>query len=119
MSVSGIVKTQNVTVQGSDYFRVAIDGNNFDLPYKKIGDNNVAFLDISGKFKLIELCADALVRQFIDKGIEFDTIANPVSKSNALAHAIAVRWAGRSDPGFCNTVVARKSAASTGLENAM
>ena len=116
MSVLKDVQTQNILVGKNMLYRVSIKGNDFDLPYKKIGNNIIAFLDISGQFKLIELCADVLVEQLIEKNIQFDSIVNPVSKSNAVAHAIAVRWAKRHD--FSATVVARKNLGSTGTENA-
>ena len=64
--------------------------------------------DISGQVSLIEHAADELVRLMEEAGASFDTILNPVSKSNALAHAVAVRWS-RIHPELTHTVVARKS----------
>ena len=113
MENSTEVKTQQITLGGDDFFRLTLADREFDLPFKQLGDRKVAFLDISGRFNLVEFCADNLVERFIAKGIEFDTIMNSVSKSNALAHAIAVRWAKRVNPNLEYTVVARKSASNT------
>lgn len=111
------VKTQQFSTDGREFLRVTMGEDIFDLPFKELGGKKVAFLDISGQFRLIESCADQLVQRLIDEGAVFDTILNPVSKSNALAHAIAVRWAERVNPALTHTVVARKSANSDGDEN--
>jgi adenine/guanine phosphoribosyltransferase-like PRPP-binding protein len=103
-------KTQILDSDGRKYFRLSVSGYDFDLPFKLLGGKMVAFLDISGRFRLIECCADNIVSQLIEKNISFDTIVNPVAKSNALAHAIAVRWSEKSAPSLITTVVARKSA---------
>lgn len=103
------VKTQQITLGDETFLRVTLNGQNFDLPFKQIGERKVAFLDISGKFQLIEYCADCIVEKLIAQKAEFDTILNPVSKSNALAHAVAVRWAKRVNPQLSHTIVARKS----------
>ena len=101
-------ETQIIDLVGRKYLRVTAGGYDFDLPFKQIGRKMVGFLDISGKFRLIELCADSITSKLIERQISFDTILNPVAKSNALAHAIAVRWAQEVSPGFMKTVVARK-----------
>ena len=88
--------------------KVTLGDDIFYLPFKLIAGKWVGFLDISGQFILNECAADFLVDIFEKKGMEFDTIVNPVSKSNALAHAIAVRWA-KKHPELTHTVVARKS----------
>lgn len=90
------------------FLKVTMGEDVFFLPFKLIAGNLVGFLDISGQFALIERSADYLVEQLEKDGAEFDTILNPVSKSNALAHAIAVRWA-KKHPELTHTVVARKS----------
>lgn len=109
MSVTDNVKTEMVTVDGNDYWRVTLENEVFDLPFKMISGNKVAFLDISGQVRLIEKSADLIVKKLKEENVTFDTILNPVAKSNALAHAIAVRWAKENDGDFSHTVVARKS----------
>lgn len=105
--------TTEIIKKGDDKFlQVNMGEDVFYLPFKCLGGKWVGFLDISGQFALIERSADALVEAFEKAGAEFDTILNPVSKSNALAHAIAVRWA-KKHPGLCHTVVARKSSDSS------
>ena len=103
------LKTEIISSDGRKHLRVTAGGYNFDLPFKQIGGKMVGFLDISGKFRLIEICADSITGRLIERQISFDTILNPVAKSNALAHAIAVRWAQKVNPGLMKTVVARKS----------
>lgn len=102
------IPTQIVEENGIRKLRVDLEGKTFYLPFKEIGGRMVAFLDISGQVSLIEAAAEALVRRMEESGVEFDTILNPVSKSNALSHAIAVRWSER-HPNLTHTVVARKS----------
>ena len=104
-----VVPTKEVTVNGQDYLRVTFGSKDFDLPFKRISGNKVAFLDISGQVDMNEHTADLLVEELKKKDVHFDTILNPVAKSNALAHAIAVRWAKEVDPSLTYTVVARKS----------
>ena len=103
------VKTQELTNNGQDWLRVTLDGRDFDLPFKQIGDRKVAFLDISGQVDFIEQMADLLVEQIQETGLGFDTLLNPVAKSNALAHAIASRLMKTVNPALTSTVVARKS----------
>ncbi|MCQ2421265.1 MAG: hypothetical protein MJ118_09025, partial [Clostridia bacterium] len=61
-----------------------------------------------GQVLMIEKTADLIVERLKEAGVEFDTILNPVAKSNALAHAVAVRWAAQVNPNLTHTVVARK-----------
>lgn len=103
------VKTQLITVDGNEYVRVTLAGTDFDLPFLVLGGKKVGFLDVSGQVLMNEKAADVLVEKLKDSGIKFDTILNPVAKSNALAHAIAVRWAAQVDPSLTYTVVARKA----------
>ena len=103
------VKTEIVEKNGAKYLKVTMGGRDFFLEFKFLGGKNVAFLDISGQFVLIEYAADQLVKKLDEAGVEFDTILNPVSKSNALAHAVAVRWAKLHNTDMTHTVVARKS----------
>ena len=109
MSVADNVKTQVVTVGDKEYLRVTLEDKVFDLPFVMIGGNKVAFLDISGQVSMNEKSADLLVKKMLEDGVTFDTILNPVAKSNALAHAIAVRWAEQVNPELTHTVVARKA----------
>ena len=102
-----LVPTEEVTVNGADYLRVTIGGKDFDLPFKILSGYKVAFLDISGQVDMNEHNADMLVDEIKKRGVHFDTILNPAAKSNALAHAIAVRWAKEVDPSLTYTVVAR------------
>ena len=102
------VRTEMVDTENGKKLRVTLGDGVFDLPFKKIGGRMVGFLDISGQVSLIEHAADELVRLMEEAGASFDTILNPVSKSNALAHAVAVRWS-RIHPELTHTVVARKS----------
>jgi len=101
--------TTEIIKKGEDkLLQVNMDEKVFYLPFKFLGGKWVGFLDISGQHALIEASADMLVEALEAAGAEFDTILNPVSKSNALAHAIAVRWA-KKHPELTHTVVARKS----------
>lgn len=109
MSVADSVKTQVVTVGDKEYLRVTLEDKVFDLPFVMISGNKVAFLDISGQVSMNEKSADLLVKKMLEDGVTFDTILNPVAKSNALAHAIAVRWAEQVNPELTHTVVARKA----------
>lgn len=109
MSAADSIKTQVVTEHDKEYLRVTLEDTVFDLPFVMIGGNKVAFLDISGQVSMNEKSADLLVKMMLEKGIDFDTILNPVAKSNALAHAIAVRWAEKVNPDLTYTVVARKA----------
>ena len=103
------VKTQEIVKDGNEFLRVTLGDTDFDLPFKMISGIKVAFLDISGQHLMIEKSADLLVERLKEEGVKFDTILNPVAKSNALAHAIAVRWEKDVDPTLTHTVVARKS----------
>lgn len=101
--------TTEIIKKGEDKFlQVNMGEDVFYLPFKLIAGKWVGFLDISGQHALIEASADMLVEALEAAGAEFDTILNPVSKSNALAHAIAVRWS-KKHPELTHTVVARKS----------
>lgn len=100
---------------GQEFLRVTLGGREYDLPFKLIAGKKVGFLDISGQVSLIENAADELYKRLKDSGIEFDTILNPVSKSNALAHAIALRWS-KEHPELTHTVVARKSAGNATVQ---
>ena len=103
------VPTEIIEKNDAKFLKVNFGEDVFHLPFKMIGGRLVGFLDISGQYALIECAADRLVAMFEENGAQFDTILNPVSKSNALAHAIAVRWA-KLHPEFpVHTVVARKS----------
>ena len=99
--------TEVLQNESGEHLHVILGGKDYYLPFKVLGGKKVAFLDISGQVSLIESSAEELVEKLHDVGVEFDTILNPVSKSNALAHAIAVRWDRKEIP---YTVVARKSA---------
>lgn len=105
------VKTETVTENGKEFLKVTMDGTDFFLPFKLISGKKVAFLDVSGQVLLNEKSADLIVEKLKESGISFDTILNPVAKSNALAHAVAVRWAKEVDPSLTRTVVARKAKA--------
>lgn len=100
--------TKIIESNGSKKLEVVLDGETFFLPFKVIGGRAVGFLDISGQVSLIEHSAEELVKLMEKAKVEFDTILNPVSKSNALAHAVAVRWSS-SHTSLIRTVVARKS----------
>ena len=102
-----IVPTKEVNVDGKEYLRVSLGKKDFDLPFKIVSGYKVAFLDISGQVDMNEHNADLLVEEMKKRGVKFDTIMNPAAKSNALAHAIAVRWAKDVDPSLTYTVVAR------------
>lgn len=106
------ISTEIVEKNDGRLLKVDLGDNTFYLPFKLIGGKWVGFLDISGQFILNECAADFLVDIFEKKGFTFDTIVNPVSKSNALAHAIATRWA-KKHPELTHTVVARKSSDSS------
>ena len=109
MAAADHVATRITEKNGREFLAVTLDGKEFDLPFKLISGKKVAFLDISGQHSLIEKSAELLVMKMREEGISFDTILNPVAKSNALAHAIAVRWEAQVDPKLRHTVVARKS----------
>jgi adenine phosphoribosyltransferase len=99
--------TEVLQNESGEHLHVILGGKDYYLPFKVLGGKKVAFLDISGQVSLIESSAEELVEKLHDAGVEFDTILNPVSKSNALAHAIAVRWDKKE---ISQTVCARKSA---------
>jgi len=109
MEQVGQVETNIVEKDGAKYLEVKMSGRDFKLPFKLISGRMVGFLDISGQVSLIESAADELVKKLLAAGVEFDTILNPVSKSNALAHAIALRWSKEKGVEIAKTVVARKS----------
>ncbi len=108
MSAINSAQTRKVTVNGQEFFRVTFEGKDYDLPFKVLGGRKVAFLDISGQVALVESAAADLVDLLNGAGVEFDTILNPVSKSSALAHSIALRWAANHAP-IPYTAVARKN----------
>ena len=101
--------TEKIVKEGNEYLRVNMDGKDYDLPFKVLAGKKVAFLDISGQVSLNESAAADLVELLADAGVEFDTILNPVSKSNALAHSIALRWNEKKGTHIDYTVVARKN----------
>lgn len=103
-----MIHTEKVFINKQRYFRVQMNESQFNLPYKVLGGRPVAFLDISGKYQLVETCAAMLVEQLVEKKVTFDTIVNPVTKSNALAHAIAHHWVEKTGQPLTQTVVARK-----------
>ena len=100
--------TEIIEKNGQEFLRVTLGERDYELPFKLIAGKKVGFLDISGQVSLIESAADQLYARLKDAGVEFDTVLNPVSKSNALAHAIALRWS-KDHPELTHTVVARKS----------
>ena len=108
MSAINSAQTKKVIVNGQEFFRVTFEGKDYDLPFKVLGGRKVAFLDISGQVALVESAAADLVELLNEAGVEFDTILNPVSKSSALAHSIALRWSKNHEP-IPYTVVARKN----------
>ena len=101
--------TEKVVKDNQEFLRVNMSGKDYYLPFKVLSGKKVAFLDISGQVALNEAAADDIVALLADKGVEFDTILNPVAKSNALAHAIALRWNKLKGTNIEKTVVARKS----------
>ena len=111
--MSNEIFTEVLNGAEGEQLHVILGGKDHYLPFKVLGGRKVAFLDMSGKVALIESCADELVEKLKEAGVEFDTILNPVSKSNALAHAIAVRWEKKE---IDQTVVARKSSSPAKVE---
>lgn len=109
MAQTGQIVTSIREKEGAKTLEVLMGGGSFELPFKEIGGRLVGFLDISGQVKLIECAAEELVEKLLAAGVEFDTILNPVAKSNALAHAIALRWEKAKGVDLSKTVVARKS----------
>jgi len=116
MEQVGQVETNIVEKGSAKYLEVMMSGRRFELPFKLISGRMVGFLDISGQVSLIESAADELVKKLLAAGVEFDTILNPVSKSNALAHAIALRWSKAKGVEISKTVVARKSSGSAKVQ---
>ena len=108
--------TEVVTLEKGEFLHVILGGKDYYLPFKVLSGNKVAFLDISGQVALNESAADEIVEKLLDAGVEFDTILNPVSKSNALAHAIALRWNKAKGTNITHTVVARKSSSPAKIE---
>ena len=102
--------TRRVEKDGQEFLRVTMDGKDYDLPFKVLSGKKVAFLDISGQVSLNESAAKDIVELLLEAGVEFDTILNPVAKSNALAHAIALKWNKAKGTHIDKTIVARKSA---------
>ncbi len=109
MSKINQTPTQRIEKDGQEFLRVTMSGRDYDLPFKVLSGKKVAFLDISGQVSLNEAAADDIVDLLLEAGVEFDTILNPVAKSNALAHAIALRWNKAKGTDIFKTVVARKS----------
>ena len=101
---------------GEKGLEVIMGGRKFTLPFKLIGGRQVGFLDISGQVSLIESAADELTQNLLDAGVEFDTILNPVAKSNALAHAVALRWSKAKGAELSRTVVARYRSVTTPVD---
>lgn len=110
------IKTDVVVRDNSEFLHVVLGGKDYYLPFKVLAGKKVAFLDISGQVSLNESAADEIVERLIEAGVEFDTILNPVSKSNALAHAVAVRWMAKTGTDLSHTVVARKSSSPARIE---
>ncbi len=109
MSKINQTATQRVEKDGQEFLRVTMDGKDYDLPFKVLAGKKVAFLDISGQVSLNESAAKDIVDLLLEAGVEFDTILNPVAKSNALAHSIALKWNEAKGTDITKTVVARKS----------
>ena len=109
MSKINQTPTQKIEKDGQEYLRVTMNGRDYDLPFKVLSGKKVAFLDISGQVSLNEAAAADIVEMLMEAGVEFDTILNPVSKSNALAHAIALHWNKAKGTDISYTVVARKN----------
>ncbi len=109
MSKINQTPTQRIEKDGQEFLRVTMSGRDYDLPFKVLSGKKVAFLDISGQVSLNEAAADDIVDLLLEAGVEFDTILNPVAKSNALAHAIALRWNKAKGTDISKTVVARKN----------
>ena len=108
-----MIKTEKVIKDGNEYFKVEMINKVYYLPFKVLGGKKVAFLDISGQVSLVETSSEMLARKIVESGIEFDTILNPVSKSNALAHAIAIKYNKLTNAEIDYTVVARKNLTDT------
>ena len=108
-----MIKTQKVIIDNNGYFEVRMDDKVYNLPFKVLGGKKVAFLDISGQVSLVETVSKLLVDRLIELNLDFDTILNPVSKSNALAHAIAVKYSEKTGKHIDYTVVARKNLSDT------
>ena len=109
MEKNSRIETEIVERDNGKFLAVQLGGKDYELPFKLIAGRLVGFLDISGQVSLIESAAQELVDRLLAAGVEFDTILNPVSKSNALAHAIALKWAAAKGTDIPRTVVARKS----------
>lgn len=109
MEKTGHVTAKIVEKGVTKGLQVTMTGREFELPFKMIGGRLVGFLDISGQVSLIEAAAEELTEKLLKAGVEFGTILNPVAKSNALAHAIALRWSKAKGVELSKTVVARKS----------
>ena len=109
MEKNSRIETEIVERDNGKFLAVQLGGKDYELPFKLIAGRLVGFLDISGQVSLIESAAQELVDRLLAAGVEFDTILNPVSKSNALAHAIAPKWAAAKGTDIPRTVVARKS----------
>lgn len=108
-----MIKTEKIFKDNNEYYEVTMDDKVYDLPFKVLGGKKVAFLDISGQVSLVETTSKLLVDKIIALNLEFDTILNPVSKSNALAHAIAVNYSKKTGKNIDYTVVARKNLSDT------
>lgn len=60
------VKEQELMSGENEILRVSLDDKNFDLPFRIIGSNKVAFLDLSGQVALVEKAADLLAQQLLE-----------------------------------------------------
>lgn len=109
MSKINQTPTERIEKDGQEFLRVTMNGRDYDLPFKVLSGKKVAFLDISGQVSLNEAAAADIVDLLLEAGVEFDTILNPVAKSSALAHAIALKWNKAKGTDISRTVVARKS----------
>ena len=101
--------TERVVKDGQEFLKVTMDEKDYFLPFKVLAGKKVAFLEISGQVSLNESAAKDIVDLLLEADVEFDTILNPVAKSNALAHAIALNWNKAKGTQIDKTVVARKS----------
>ena len=116
MDLHSRIETQITEKNGAKFLEVELGGQNYELPFKLIAGRLVGFLDISGQVSLIESAAGELVKRLVAQGAQFDTILNPVSKSNALAHAIALKWTEATGQPLPRTVVARKSSGTAKVQ---
>ena len=75
---------------------------------------HAAVLAVAGEVQTVQ--AEQVQQDLVAQGAQFDTILNPVSKSNALAHAIALKWTEATGQPLPRTVVARKSSGTAKVQ---